>query len=81
MQLVHPKYNRITIDPDMCFGKPCIRGMRMPVSSVLDYLASGMTLDEILVDFDFLEREDIYQALAFASEAMQERYIPFGKAS
>jgi uncharacterized protein (DUF433 family) len=55
--------------------------MRMPVSSVLDYLASGMTLDEILVDFDFLEREDIYQALAFASEAMQERYIPFGKAS
>ncbi len=81
MQLVHPKYNRITIDPAMCFGKPCIRGMRMPVSSVLDYLASGMSLDEILIDFDFLEREDIYQALAFAAEALQERYIPFGKAS
>ncbi|CAN5216584.1 hypothetical protein BH09BAC1_BH09BAC1_26230 [soil metagenome] len=81
MQLVHPKYNRITIDADVCFGKPCIRGMRMPVASVLDYLASGMSIEEVLADFDFLEREDIYQALAFAAEAMQERYIPFGKAS
>ena len=68
MQLVHPKYNRITIDPEVAFGKPCIRGMRMPVSSVLDYLASGMTIEEILACFNYLEREDIYQALAFASE-------------
>lgn len=81
MQLVHPKYNRITIDPDQCFGKPCIRGLRMPVASVLDYLATGMTMEELLKEFSFLEQEDIFQALAFASESMQERYIPFGKAS
>ena len=81
MQLVHPKYNRISIDPDLCFGKPCIRGMRMPVASILDYLASGMTIEELLTEFTFLEREDVLQALAFASDTMQERYIPFGKAS
>ncbi len=81
MQLVHPKYNRITIDPDLCFGKPCIRGMRMPVASVLDYLASGMSISQVLAEFDFLEKDDVFQALAFASESLQERYIPFGKAS
>lgn len=69
MQLVHPKYNRITINSDVCFGKPCIRGLRMLVSPILDYLASGMDVDAVLADFDFLEREDIFQALAFAAEA------------
>ncbi|MDX2001225.1 MAG: DUF433 domain-containing protein [Chitinophagales bacterium] len=81
MQLVHPTYNRITINPDVCFGKPCIRGMRMPIATILDYLASGVSLEELLKDYPYLEREDILQALAFASEAMHERYIPYSKAS
>lgn len=60
--------NRITIDPGKRSGKPCIRGLRITVSDVLDYLASGMSEDEILADFPDLEREDIKAALAFAAE-------------
>lgn len=59
---------RITIDPAQRSGKPCIRGMRITVSDVLDYLASGMTEAEILADFPDLEGEDIKAALAFAAE-------------
>ena len=60
--------NRITIDPGKRGGKPCIRGLRFTVSDVLDYLASGMSEDEILDEFPDLEREDIKAALAFAAE-------------
>jgi len=60
--------DRITIEPGKRSGKPCIRGLRITVSDVLDYLASGMTEDEILTDFPALEREDIRAALAFAAE-------------
>lgn len=59
---------RITIDPAQRSGKPCIRGMRITVSDVLDYLASGMTEAEILEEFPDLEGEDIKAALAFAAE-------------
>ena len=59
---------RITIDPAQRSGKPCIRGMRITVSDVLDYLASGMTEEEILAELPDLEREDIKAALAFAAE-------------
>ena len=59
---------RITIEPGKRGGKPCIRGMRVTVSDVLDYLASGMSEEEILVEFPDLEREDIRAALAFAAE-------------
>ena len=75
MEIKHYKFDRITLDPDKCFGKPCIRGMRMPVSSILSYLSSGMTIDEILEGWPELEREDIYQALGYASWVMQERVI------
>ena len=61
--------DRITIDPAICHGKPCIRGMRITVYDVLEYLASGMTYDELLVDFPDLEREDILAALAWAATA------------
>lgn len=60
--------DRITIEPGKRGGKPCIRGLRMTVSDVLDYLASGMTEDEILEEFPDLEREDIKAALAFAAD-------------
>ena len=59
--------NRITIDPALCHGKPCIRGLRYPVENVLEWLASGMSIEEILVDYEDLEREDILAALSFAA--------------
>ena len=60
--------NRITIDPDKRGGKPCIRGLRMTVYDVLEYLASGMSEKEILKDFPDLTREDIRACLAFAAD-------------
>jgi len=76
MELNHYKYDRITIDPNKCFGKPCIRDLRMPVTSLLSYLASGMTVEEILKEWPELELEDIYQALGYAAWAMTERVLP-----
>ena len=75
MQKHHHLFNRITIDPEVCFGKPCIRGMRMPVASILDYLSSGMTTDELLAQFSFLEKEDVNEALAFSSLMMNDQYF------
>jgi uncharacterized protein (DUF433 family) len=60
--------DRITIEPGKRGGKPCIRGLRITVYDILEYLASGMTEDEILADFPDLEREDIRAALGFAAE-------------
>ena len=60
--------DRITIDPAVRSGKPCIRGMRITVQDVLEYLASGMSEDEILEDFPYLEREDIRASLEFAAD-------------
>jgi uncharacterized protein (DUF433 family) len=76
MEIRHYKFDRITLDPEICFGKPCIRGMRMPVASVLGYLSSGMTLKDILKSYPELEADDIYQALAYASWAMEETVLP-----
>ena len=58
---------RITVDPDICHGKPCIRGLRYPVETILELLSSGMTTEEVLADYEDLEREDILAALAFAA--------------
>ena len=64
-----PDYSKtITIDPGRRGGKPCIRGLRITVYDVLEYLASGMSEDQILTDFPDLEREDIRACLAFAAE-------------
>lgn len=69
-----PSYlDRITMEPGMRGGKPCIRGMRITVYDILSYLASGMTYEEILEDFPYLHREDILASLQFASE--RERHI------
>ncbi len=65
--------SRIMIDPEVRFGKPCVRGTRMTVGDVLSYLASGMTEDAILADFPQLTRDDIRACLAFAAE--RERRI------
>ena len=63
--------SRITIDPEICHGKPCIRGLRYPVETILELLSSGMTFDEILADYEDLERDDILAALSFASRLSQ----------
>lgn len=76
MKIQHYKFKRITIDPDKCFGKPCIRDLRMPVASILSYLSSGMTVDDILKEWPELEKEDIYEALGYASWIMEERVVP-----
>ncbi len=76
MEIRHYKFQRITLDPNKCFGKPCIRGLRIPVASILSYLSSGMSIDEILTEWPELEREDIYEALGYAAWAMEERIVP-----
>lgn len=76
MERRHHKFDRITMDPEKCFGKPCVRGLRMPVASILGYLSGGMSTDEILSEWPELERDDIAQALAFAAAAMEEEILP-----
>ena len=66
---------RITIDPDICHGKPSIRGLRYPVETILELLSSGMTTEEILADYEDLEREDILAALSFAARLSQIKRI------
>jgi uncharacterized protein (DUF433 family) len=70
---------RIVIDPNICFGKACIRGTRIWVSLILDFLASGMTNEDILAEYPQLENEDIQAALAYGAEMARDRYveIPF----
>jgi uncharacterized protein (DUF433 family) len=62
---------RITIDPDICHGKPCLRGLRYPVEFLLELLSAGMSYQAILDDYDDLELADIYAALAFATRVTQ----------
>src|SRR5947207_14774053 len=66
---------RITIDPNICHGKPCIRGLRYPVEMLLDLLSSGMTIDEILADYEDLQRDDLLAALAFAARLTHTRRL------
>jgi len=65
--------SRITVEPGKLGGKPCLRGMRISVADVLEYLAADMSIDEILADFPYLEREDILACLAYAAERERER--------
>lgn len=69
-----PQIDRIMIDPDVCNGKPVVRGLRITVESILDYLSAGETPNEILRQFPMLEPEDISACLAFASRLMGHRY-------
>ena len=67
--------NRITIDQNICHGKPCIRGLRYPIESILDLLASGMSIEEILEDYEDLELEDIQACLLFAANMTRVKTI------
>jgi uncharacterized protein (DUF433 family) len=66
---------RITHNPDICHGKPCIRGLRYPVEFILELLSSGMTTEEILADYDDLESDDIFAVLLFAARLSQVKSI------
>ncbi|HEX8229837.1 MAG TPA: DUF433 domain-containing protein [Chloroflexia bacterium] len=59
--------DRITIDPNICHGEPVIRGLRYPVEVLLELLSSGMTIEEILADYEDLERDDLLAALAYGA--------------
>ena len=67
MEFSHPDFPRIAASPDICFGKPRIKDARMPVSSILAYLASGMTIAEFVKEFDTITKDDVLEAIAFAS--------------
>ncbi len=67
--------SRISIDPTVCFGKPCIRGTRIWVSLVLDFLANGMTMDEIQREYPHVATEDILACIAYGAEMSRERYV------
>lgn len=67
--------NRISVDPNVCFGKPCIRGTRIWVSFLLDLLASGMNFKEILEEYPQLTEEDIRAAIAYGAEMSRERFV------
>jgi uncharacterized protein (DUF433 family) len=70
---------RITIDPEVCGGRPCVRGIRITVSQVLEMLAGGMTRDQILQDFPYLESGDIDACLQYAADQAAHREIVLGK--
>lgn len=71
----HSLLQRITLDDNICHGKPCIRGLRYPVELILELLSSGMTFEEILADYDDLERDDIVAALLFATQLTQVKSV------
>ncbi len=73
------RLERITIDPEICTGKPCIRGLRFPVSRLLGLLASGESREEILKEYPYLEPEDIDEALRYAAFLAEEETLEIAK--
>jgi len=73
--LVDDSFSRITVDPNICHGQPCVRGLRYPVEFLLDLLGSGMTFEEILGDYPDLERDDLRAALAFAARMVRSKRV------
>jgi len=67
--------SRITVDPEICHGKPCIRGLRYPVETILEYLAGGDTIENLLKEFRDLEREDILACHEFARQMLAAKTI------
>jgi len=72
---MNPLLERISIDPNICFGKPCIRGTRIWVSLILDFLASGVTMEELLAEYPQLTAEDVRAAIAYGAEMSRERFV------
>lgn len=72
---MNPLLQRISIDPGVCFGKPCIRGTRIWVSLILDFLSNGMSIEEIFAEYPQLTKEDVRAAIAYGAEMARERYV------
>ena len=73
------KFERITVDPNICTGKPCIRGLRFPISRLLGLLASGDTRESILKAYPYLEAADIDEALRYAAYLAEEETVEFAR--
>jgi len=73
------RFNRITVDPKVCTGKPCIRGLRFPVSRLLGLLASGETRESILKAYPYLEAEDIDEALRYAAVLAEDETVDLAR--
>ena len=67
--------NRISVNPNICFGKPCIKGTRIWVALILDFLAAGETLEDILNNYPQLKKEDIYACLAYGAAMSRENFV------
>ena len=67
--------SRITVDPDVCHGKPCLRGLRYPVETILEYLAGGDSPDDLLAEFPDLEREDILACYEFSRQMLSAKSV------
>jgi len=78
---MNPLLERISIDPAVCFGKPCVRGTRIWVSLILDHLAAGISMDELQQEYQGLTRDDILASIAYGAEAARERIIPVPQAA
>lgn len=76
---MNPLLQRISVDPNICFGKPCIRGTRIWVSLILDFLANGMSVEEILEEYPQLTKKSIRAAIAYGAEMSRERYVEIAK--
>ncbi|MFQ6042298.1 MAG: DUF433 domain-containing protein [Candidatus Poribacteria bacterium] len=74
-QTINTLIQRITVNPNVCFGKPCIRGTRIWVSLILDFPSNGMTIEEITSEYPQLTKEDIYAAVVYGTEMVRERYV------
>ncbi len=70
------RFDRITVNPDQMGGVPCLRGLRISVATVVDMIADGMGMNEILQAYPDLQQEDITEALRYAAEAVRERELP-----
>ena len=75
------RFERITTNAGQMGGMPCIRGLRIPVATVVAMVADGMTVDEILGELPDLEREDVAEALQYAAEALRERQLPIHRSA
>ena len=75
------RFDRVTTNPDQMGGLPCIRGLRIPVATVVDMVAEGMSIGEIVEAYPDLEAEDVEQALHYAAESVRERELPLRVAS
>lgn len=75
------RFERITVDPHRMGGVPCIRDLRVTVSMVLGQLAGGRSIDQVLADYPYLEREDILAALEFAAAAVNGRDVPLARSA